>query len=171
MERAVVLLGLKLAETQQREARARRMIEVYQPAQRVPRFRILVPVVKQLAQEPPAFRPRRTQLNRLAIQPDRVLDAVSRTRLSSRLRYPLERGRGRGRRKGGEVESRGSQPQDGSPAQRKTHRAGVSFTGNTRSPRTSLNVWMIPDGQWMITDSAISFPPNPKCTGPQLDEA
>src|ERR1035441_8033390 len=97
MERAVVLLGLKLAETQQREARARRMIEVYQPAQRVPRFRILVPVVKQLAQEPPAFRPRRTQLNRLAIQPDRVLDAVSRTRLSSRLRYPLERGRGSGR--------------------------------------------------------------------------
>src|ERR1035438_8867995 len=68
-----------------------------QPAQRVPRFTILVLVVKELAQEPPAFRPRRTQLDRLAIKPDRVLDAVSRTRLGGRLRDPVERGRGSGR--------------------------------------------------------------------------
>src|ERR1035438_56390 len=60
-----------------------------QPAQRVPRFRILVPVVKQLAQEPPAFRPRRTQLDRLAIKPDRVLDAVSPIRRSSYLVLPV----------------------------------------------------------------------------------
>src|ERR1019366_4459661 len=181
IERTGVVLRFKLAEAQQREARARRTIQVYQPAQRVPCFRILVPVVKQLAQEPPAFRPRRTQLDRLAIQPDRVLDAVLGTRLSGRLRYPVERGRsslrrlliGRGNRpqKRSEAESRGCPPQDWSPAQRKMHRYGVSFTCSTWPLRTSFNVWTIPDGQWMTPDSAISFAPNPKGTGPQLDEA
>src|ERR1017187_2833405 len=110
------------------------MIEFYQPPQRVPRFLILVLVIEQLAQEPPAFRPRGTQLDRLAIKPDRVLDAVSRARFSGRLRYPVERGGGSGRRLliGGcnrpqqrsEVESCGCEPQDWCSARRKTHRSG-----------------------------------------------
>src|SRR5471032_2610986 len=121
------------------------------------------------------------QLNGLAVQPDRVLDTVLDARLSGRLRCPLERGRGslrrlligRGnrRQKRRQGESRGCPPKDRNRARGKMHRYGVSFTGNTRSPRTSFNVWIIPDGQWIATDSAVSFAPNPKWTGPQLEEA
>jgi hypothetical protein len=51
-----------------------------------------------------------------------------------------------------------------------SYRAG-SFTKTMRSPVTLRICCTIPEGQWISTRSADAFCPNPKCTGPALDDA
>src|ERR1019366_3211311 len=174
VQRPLIFLRLILAEAQQREPGTCLTVQGHQPPQGIPGFRILVLVVKQFAQEPPALRPRWAHFDCLAIQPDGVLDAVLPARLRGVLRHTVEPIAGGQQRQTSNQVDQGKwrAPQGGrisngsSTMRRRTHGYGVSFTLSTRSPWTPFKVCTIPDGQWITTDAAVPSAPSPKCTGP-----